>query len=155
VLASLETADPRQRTALLLALALVLIWGSNFTVQNSVFAALSPGGFLFARYMIMPVCAVLLLWQRYGVRWPSLPRAEWWKLARLALVGHVLHVGLVTFGIHWSTAFSSSLIPACGPVFTLLFLRWVGFEHLTRAQLAGVAVACAGVLTFLSDKLLG
>ena len=150
-----ETADPRQRTALLLALALILIWGSNFTVQKAVFSALSPGGFLFARYLIMPVCAVLLLWQRYGSRWPRLSRDEWWKLARLALIGHVLHVGIVTFGIHWSTAFSSSLILACGPVFTLLFLRWAGLEHLTRAQIAGVAVACLGVLTFLSDKLLG
>ncbi len=147
--------DPRQRAALLMALALILVWGANFSVQKAVFTALTPGGFLFARYLIMPVCAVLLLWQRYGTHWPTLPREEWWKLARLALLGHVLHVGLVTFGIHWSTAFSSSLILACGPVFTLLFLRQLGIEHLTRAQVAGVAVACAGVLTFLSDKLLG
>src|SRR5215475_6362835 len=148
-------ADPRERAALLLAVALILIWGTNFTVQKAVFTALSPGGFLFARYLIMPVCAVLLLWQRYGVRWPRLERADWWKLAQLALIGHVLHVGIVTFGIHWSTAFSSSLILACGPVFTLLFLRWAGLEHLTRPQIAGVGVACVGVLLFLSDKLLG
>ena len=147
--------DTRQRAALLLALALVLVWGSNFTVQKYLFAALSPGGFLFARYLVMPACAALLLWQRHGLRWPRLPRAEWWALARLALLGHVLHIGVVTFGIYWSTAFSSSLILACGPVFTLLLLRWAGTESLTRAQIAGVVVACAGVLLFLSDKLLG
>jgi drug/metabolite transporter (DMT)-like permease len=152
---SAPQVDPRQRAALLLALVLILVWGSNFSVQKAVFSALTPGGFLFARYLIMPVCAVLLLWQRYGTRWPRLPRTEWMKLARLALLGHILHVGLVTFGIHWSTAFSSSLILGCGPVFTLLFLRWAGLEHLTRAQIAGVAAACIGVLTFLSDKLLG
>lgn len=147
--------DARQRAALLLALGLILVWGANFSVQKAVFTALSPGGFLFARYLIMPLCAVALLWQRYGRRWPRLARDEWWALARLALLGHVLHVGLVTFGIHWSTAFSSSLILACGPVFTLLILRVTGSERLTRAQVAGVAVACAGVLVFLSDKLLG
>ncbi|GMV60299.1 MAG: hypothetical protein AMXMBFR72_33900 [Betaproteobacteria bacterium] len=147
--------DARQRAALLLALGLILVWGANFSVQKAVFTALSPGGFLFARYLIMPLCAVALLWQRYGRRWPRLARDEWWALARLALLGHVLHVGLVTFGIHWSTAFSSSLILACGPVFTLLILRFAGTERLTRAQVAGVAVACAGVLVFLSDKLLG
>ncbi|MCK6430123.1 MAG: DMT family transporter [Burkholderiaceae bacterium] len=147
--------DARQRAALLLALGLILVWGANFSVQKAVFTALSPGGFLFARYLIMPLCAVALLWQRYGRRWPRLARDEWWALARLALLGHVLHVGLVTFGIHWSTAFSSSLILACGPVFTLLILRFAGTERLTRAQIAGVAVACAGVLVFLSDKLLG
>jgi drug/metabolite transporter (DMT)-like permease len=144
----------RQRTALLLALALVLVWGANFSVQKAVFAALGPGGFLFARYLIMPACAVLLLWQRYGRRWPRIARSERWALVRLGLMGHLLHVGLVTYGIHWSTAFSSSLILAVGPVFTLLLLRRAGYERLTRAQVAGVAVACGGVLLFLSDKLL-
>ena len=76
-------------------------------------------------------------------------------LLRLGLAGHLLHVGLVTYGIHWSTAFSSSLILACGPVFTLLILRWHGLEQLTRGQVAGVGVACVGVLVFLSDKLFG
>jgi drug/metabolite transporter (DMT)-like permease len=144
----------RQRTALLLALALVLVWGANFSVQKAVFTSLGPGGFLFARYLIMPVCALLLLWQRYGTRWPRLARSEWWALVRLGIMGHLLHVGLVSYGIHWSTAFSSSLILAVGPVFTLLLLRRAGYERLTRAQVAGVAVACAGVLVFLSDKLL-
>lgn len=154
-------ADPatnpatRQRAALLLAAALILVWGSNFSVQKVIFAALTPGGFLFARYLIMPACAALLLWQRYGMHWPRLPRNEWWALLRLGLLGHLLHVGLVTYGIHWSTAFSSALILACGPIFTLLLLRWAGLEVLTRAQIAGVGVACAGVLVFLSDKLAG
>ena len=85
---SLPANDPtRQRAALLLALALVLVWGSNFTVQKQLFDALGPLGFLFARYLIMPVCAVMLLWQRYGWGWPRLPRAEWWTLLRLGLSG--------------------------------------------------------------------
>ena len=29
------------------ALALILVWGANFTVQKAIFQALSPGGFLF------------------------------------------------------------------------------------------------------------
>jgi drug/metabolite transporter (DMT)-like permease len=145
----------QQRAALLLAFALILVWGINFSVQKAVFTAVTPGGFLFVRYLIMPVCAVALLWQRFGTAWPRLPRAEWWALLRLGLLGHLMHVGLVTFGIDWSTAFSSSLILACGPVFTLLLLRWLGVERLSRAQIGGVAVACVGVLIFLSDKLLG
>lgn len=153
-----STAPPqelqRQRTALLLGFALVVVWGANFSVQKAVFAALGPGGFLFARYLVMPLCAVLLLWQRYGASWPRISSSERWALVRLGIMGHLLHVGLVTYGIHWSTAFSSSLILAVGPVFTLLLLRRAGYERLTRAQVAGVAVACAGVLLFLSDKLL-
>jgi len=155
--ASTDLPDPvrRARHALWAALVLILIWGANFSVQKQVFNALSPGGFLFARYLIMPVAASALLLRLYGTRWPRLARADLLALLKLGIAGHVLHVGLVTYGIHWSTPFSSSLILACGPMFTLLILRWHGTERLTRGQVAGVALACAGVLTFLSDKLLG
>lgn len=150
-----DPAQRRQRVALWAALGLICVWGVNFSVQKEVFAALSPGGFLFVRYLMLPVAAAALLLWRYGRRWPRLSRADMLALLKLGIVGHLLHVGMVTYGIHWSTAFSSSLILACGPVFTLLILRWHGLEVLTRAQIAGVGVAVAGVLVFLSDKLLG
>ena len=145
----------RERRALWVALLLILVWGANFSVQKMVFSAMSPGGFLFARYLLMPVAAALLLCWRFGLRWPRVPRADLLALLKLGIAGHLLHVGLVTYGIHWSTAFSSSLILGCGPLFTLLILRATGVETLTRGQVAGVAVALAGVLLFLSDKLLG
>jgi drug/metabolite transporter (DMT)-like permease len=145
----------RERHALWAALVLILVWGTNFSVQKQVFNALSPGGFLFVRYLIMPVAAALLLCSQHGWHWPRLSRGEWLALLKLGITGHLLHVGLVTYGIHWSTPFSSSLILACGPVFTLLILRWHGIERLTRGQVIGVGIASAGVLVFLSDKLLG
>ncbi len=145
----------RERRALYVALALILVWGANFSVQKMVFSAMSPGGFLFVRYLVMPMAAAMLLCVHHGLAWPRLPRADLFALLKLGIAGHLLHVGLVTYGIHWSTAFSSSLILACGPLFTLLILRWQGVEQLTRVQVAGVAVAMSGVLVFLSDKLLG
>jgi drug/metabolite transporter (DMT)-like permease len=141
--------------ALSAALVLIVIWGINFSLQKFVFGTIGPGGFLFARYLIMPLCAVALLVWRFGWKLPALTRKDCWELARLGVAGHFLHVGMVTYGIHWSTAFSSSLILACGPIFTLLILRLMGVERLHRAQIAGVAVAFVGVLIFLSDKLLG
>ncbi len=141
--------------ALAAALVLVVIWGINFSLQKFVFNVVGPGGFLFARYLIMSLCAALLLLYRHGTRFPRITRREFWQLARLGVAGHFLHVGMVTYGIHWSTAFSSSLILACGPIFTLLILRFMGVEKLHKAQIAGVAVAFVGVLIFLSDKLLG
>ena len=145
----------RSRHALWLGLVLIVVWGANFSVQKAAFTYLQPGGFLFVRYLIMPLAAAALLYSRFGLHWPRVPRADFWALLRLGLAGHLLHVGLVTYGIHWSTAFSSSLILACGPIFTLLILRWYGLEHLSRAQVAGVGVALVGVLVFLSDKFAG
>lgn len=141
--------------ALTAAMLLILVWGVNFSLQKFIFSAIGPGAFLFVRYLIMPACAIGLLVYRHGRHWPRLPRADLWALARLGVAGHFLHVGMVTYGIHWSTAFSSSLILACGPLFTLLLLRIKGLESLHKAQVTGIALALVGVLLFLSDKLLG
>jgi drug/metabolite transporter (DMT)-like permease len=101
----------------------------------------------------MPLLALALLAWRHRLRFPRVSRADWLQLAKLGLIGHTLHIGMVTWGIHWSTAFSSSVILACGPVFTLLILRGKGVERMTAPQVGGVLLACAGVLVFLSDKL--
>ncbi|MEQ1804868.1 MAG: hypothetical protein ABL900_05775, partial [Burkholderiaceae bacterium] len=105
-------ARRRMRRALWVALVLVVIWGANFSVQKAVFNAITPGGFLFARYLIMPLAAVTLLCARHGLAWPRVTRGDLFALLKLGLAGHLLHVGLVSYGIHWSTAFSSSLILA-------------------------------------------
>jgi drug/metabolite transporter (DMT)-like permease len=147
--------DRRQDLALAVALVTVVVWGCNFSLQKYLFDRLTPSGFLFMRYLIMPACAVALLAVRYGTRQPRLTRHDLLSLAWLGFAGHFLHVGMVCFAIHWSTAFSSSLLLACGPIFTLLILRLMGIERMTRPQVIGVSVAFAGVLIFLSDKLLG
>lgn len=151
----MTAAAPAQGLALAAGLVVVSAWGINFSVQKALFEVLPPAAFLFARYLVLPACAVLLLLYTHGGRWPRLPRADVMRLVGLGIVGHTVHVGMVTFGIHWSTAFSSALILACGPVFTLLILHWAGMERLTRGQVGGVGIACGGVLVFLSDKLLG
>ena len=148
-------APSHQQLALVAGLAVVTVWGANFVVQKALFELLSPGAFLFARYLMMPLAAALLLLHSNGWRWLRLPRRDALQLAWLGLLGHTLHVSMVTFGIHWSTAFSSALIMACTPVSTLLILHLAGTEALSRSQVIGVVAACAGVLVFLSDKLVG
>ncbi|MFM8864159.1 MAG: EamA/RhaT family transporter, partial [Limnohabitans sp.] len=101
---------PHHQLALVVALLLSVVWGANFTLQKYLFDLISPGGFLLARYLIMPVCALLMFRWRLGVWLPPVGRADLRQLAWLGFVGHSLHVGMVTYGIHWSTAFSSSVI---------------------------------------------
>src|SRR5574340_546844 len=96
-----------QRLALAGGVAVVAVWGANFAVQKLLFALLPPAAFLCARYLLMPVCAALLLLHANGGRWPRLPREDVLRLAVLGVLAHTLHVSMVTFGIHWSTAFSS------------------------------------------------
>jgi drug/metabolite transporter (DMT)-like permease len=141
------------RLALAVALGLMLLWGSNYSVQKAVMAEIGPGAMVFVRYLVTPACAIaLLLWQ-YGLRWPRLERREWMGLAGLAALGHVAHVNVMTQAMHLSTPFSSALISALGPLFTLLLVRLLHRQRFAPLQLTGVVLAMAGVLVFLSDKL--
>ena len=136
------------------ALAVVLTWGINFPLQKALFGQVGPVGFLGLRYLLVPFCAVALLCWRFGTAWPRLDRGEVGPLVRLTLIGQGLHLLLSAYGMQGSTAFSASVLLACGPVFTLLILRATGVEKLSRGQVAGVAMAAAGALLFTSDKLL-
>ncbi|WP_082680172.1 DMT family transporter [Paucibacter sp. KCTC 42545] len=149
-----ENKAQESRHALLVGLLVVLAWGLNFPLQKALLTALGPQGFLFLRFALMPLLVTGLMLQRYGRHWPRVSRADAWALARLGLLGQGLHLALSSYGIDWSTPFSSSVMLACGPVFTLLILRAFGLEHLQRAQVLGIAVAACGALLFMSDKLL-
>jgi len=146
--------SPVTTAPLMAALAVVLTWGVNFPLSKALFTQLSPTGFLGLRYLLMPFCAVALLCWRFGICWPRLDRGEVWPLVRLTLVGQGLHLLLSAYGMQGSTAFSASVLLACGPVFTLLILRATGVEKLSRGQVAGVATAATGALLFTADKLL-
>ena len=133
---------------------LVLLWGASFSIQKTAYAGMGPGAFLFCRTLLMTLCALALLRWRGSPLWPRLQPHEQRPLLFCAAIGSVLHILLVTYGIHRSTPFSSALIMACGPVCTLLLLRvWRGIR-LGRHQMLGVGVAFGGVLLFMSEKLL-
>jgi drug/metabolite transporter (DMT)-like permease len=138
-----------------LLIALLVIWGCNFTLQKYVFKSVSPNGVLLVRYaFVMPLCSLGLLLFVYGRAWPRLTRADAWTLFKLGCIGHWVHVSLVTHGMNWSTPFSSSVLIACGPIFTLMLLRFMAHERLQGTALAGVLIAMAGVLLFMSEKLM-
>ena len=148
------TSNKQNTWALVAALILILIWGANFSVQKYLLDTLSPSGFLMGRYLIMPTCALIMMRITMGQFLPPMARKDIFELASLGFVGHSLHVGIVCYGIHLSTPFSSSVILACGPIFTLLILRWKGHEKLQRFQVVGVTIAFTGVLLFLSEKIM-
>ena len=47
-----------QAIALATAFPLIMVWGVNFSLQKYVFNVFSPPGFLFARYLVLPACAL-------------------------------------------------------------------------------------------------
>jgi drug/metabolite transporter (DMT)-like permease len=142
------------RWSLIAAVAIMAVWGANFAVTKYVLGAIGVGPFLFIRFLIMPLLgfALLVLVYRRHLRksWPK--RDDLPRFVAAGLIGHTLHVGIVTWGIDLSTAFSSSLVLTSGPLFTLLILAALGAERLRARQLAGTGFAFLGIVLFLSDK---
>ncbi|MSQ55346.1 MAG: DMT family transporter [Betaproteobacteria bacterium] len=142
------------RWSLVAAIAIMAVWGVNFTVTKYVLSTIGVGAFLFLRFTVMPALGFLLVVIAFR-RNPraALPRREDWpRFIACGLIGHTVHVGVVTWGIDLSTAFSSALVLTSGPLFTLLILAVMGTEKLRARQVAGTLVAFAGIVLFLSDK---
>lgn len=142
------------RWSLIAAVAMMVVWGVNFTFVKVVLDEIGVGPFLFLRVLITPVLGFLLLaviYRRHLRKsWPR--REDLPRFVACGLIGHTFHVGLVTYGVHLSTAFSSALVLTSGPLFTLLILAVLGAEKLRARQLAGTLFAFAGIVVFLSDK---
>lgn len=147
-------SERAKRLSLVAAIATMVVWGANFAVTKFVLDALDVGPFLFIRFLAMPLLGfALLLYVYRGRLATALPRrADWPRFIAAGLVGHTLHVGIVTWGIDMSTAFSSSLVLTSGPLYTLLILALLGVERLKAQQIAGTLLAFAGIALFLSDK---
>jgi drug/metabolite transporter (DMT)-like permease len=147
----------RQDASLIAALAIMVVWGCNFALTKYILDSIGIGTFLFVRFVAMLALGgvlLLIVYRRHLAQ--ALPRRE--DLARFAaagVLGHTVHVGVVMWGIDLSTAFSSSLVLTSAPLFTLLILAAMGAERLHARQVAGTAVAFAGIVLFLSDKFAG
>lgn len=148
------TSARAARLSLIAAIAIMVVWGINFTVTKHVLSTIGVGAFLFLRFLVMPALGFLLLAIAFR-RNPraALPRREDWpRFVACGLIGHTVHVGIVSWGIDLSTAFSSALVLTSGPLFTLLVLALLGAEKLRARQVAGTLLAFGGIVLFLSDK---
>ena len=149
-----DRKNSTKKWALAAALAIMVVWGINFSVTKYLLDTIGVGPFLFMRFLIMPALGLALLvavYRRQIARsWPR--REDWPRFVAAGLIGHTVHVSMVTWGINFSTAFSSSLVLTSGPLFTLLILAALGAERLRPRQVAGTLLAFAGIVLFLSDK---
>jgi drug/metabolite transporter (DMT)-like permease len=126
----------------------------NFVFVKYVLDNLGFGAFMFLRFLVLPLLGLALLVivfrHRIAHTWPK--RADLPRFLLCALVGHVIHISAVMYGMNLSTAFSSSLVLTCQPLFTLAILAGLGAERLRKQQFAGTLVAFLGIVLFLADK---
>jgi drug/metabolite transporter (DMT)-like permease len=142
------------RWSFAVAVALMVVWGINFSVTKTILDQVSVGAMLFVRFLwMMLLGALLIAWLYRGRLRQSMPnRRDLPRFIAAGLLGHTAHVGIVTWGLHLSTPFSSSLVLTSGPLWTLLILAALGAEKLRPPQVVGTVAAFLGILLFMSDK---
>jgi drug/metabolite transporter (DMT)-like permease len=132
-------------------LTVVMLWASTFVVAKAAFTEVSPLAFLFARFVIMVVLAfaVLLVLQRGAGRWVE--RSDWGLFVLAGLTGYTLYQLGFILGLSRTSPFSSSLLIAMVPLFTVLILAAMG-ESTPLQGWVGLGLALVGVALFLFEK---
>jgi drug/metabolite transporter (DMT)-like permease len=140
----IEAAGPE-----IVQLMVVVLWASTFIVTKHAFAEMSPLAFVFVRFGLMIGLAFAVLAAR-GRNW-RIHRADLLRLAIVGLTGYTLYQLGFVLGLERTSPFSSSLLIAMVPLFTMLILAARGERTAARGWV-GLVVALVGVMVFLSDR---
>jgi drug/metabolite transporter (DMT)-like permease len=129
----------------------VLFWSSTFVVAKAAFAVLDPLAFLFARFVIMVAVAFAVLFVMQKGWGQRIDRADRGLFVLAGLTGYTIYQLGFILGLDRTSPFSSSLLIAMVPLFTVLIIAVMG-EPTPRQGWLGLAVALVGVAIFLLDK---
>ncbi len=129
----------------------VSMWASTFVVTKATFVDVSPLAFAFVRFVLMTLLAFAVLAVRGRGRFQPIRRADLPLFIAAGLTGYTLYQLGFVLGLDRTSPFSSSLLIAMVPFFTMLFLAVRGERPPGRAWL-GLGVGIVGVIIFLADK---
>lgn len=135
--------------------AVVLIWASTFVITKDALDDFTPFSFIFARFSIILTLALTVLavqstrrgWRRM---W-HIDRADLPRFLAAGILGYTFYQTGFTVGLDHTSPFSSSLLIAMVPLFTLVIAALIG-ERFPAGAWIGVLVAVVGVVVFLLDR---
>jgi drug/metabolite transporter (DMT)-like permease len=132
-------------------LVVVLLWASTFVVTKAAFTEVTPLAFIFARFVIMVALAFAVLLIRQHGESRYVERSDWRLFILAGLTGYAFYQLGFMLGLDRTSPFSSSLLIAMVPLFTVLILALMR-EPTPLQGWIGLAVALVGVAIFLVDK---
>jgi len=128
----------------LLMVAVILIWGINFSVVKLALRDFSPLAFNGVRFgLATAVMVVILVLRGESFR---LARRDLLPIVFLGLSGHTLYQLVFIFGLAATIPANSALLMATSPIFVAIYGRMLGIERTNRLIWAGIVLSFAGIL---------
>ena len=124
-------------------LALVIIWGVNFSVVKALLEQFHPLALNGLRFALG--AAVLAPFALRGGQLKRFSRRDWLTITVLGLVGNTFYQFLFITGIDGTLAGNAALILAMTPVFITLFSAGLGQETVTLEGWAGIGLSTIGI----------
>src|SRR5271170_3630557 len=132
---------------LLLTLA-ALFWAGNIVLGRYAAGHVPPMTLSCIRWVGASFMLLPFAWPHLRTDWPVL-RARLPLMVALSATGFALNNALSYWGLQFTQALNALLIQSSGPLFVALWSLALFGVRLTWAQLAGIAISLAGVLTII------
>lgn len=138
-----------KKAGVVFALGATMIWSGNFIVARGLNEAINPATLAFLRWFV--ACLTLLsitarsVWKDRKVVMKNLS-----YLLPTAFLGITVFNTLIYVAAHSSTALNLALIATSTPIFIIIFARIFLGEVITKARIAGLFLAVAGVVLLIT-----
>lgn len=129
-------------------LAVVLIWGSNFSVVKVALLHFSPLAFNAARFGIATILILLIM--RLAGESLRLESRDLLPVLFLGLCGHTLYQVLFINGLAYTSPSNASLLMATSPIFVAIYGRILRIERSNRLVWAGIALSFSGIVLVIA-----
>jgi drug/metabolite transporter (DMT)-like permease len=135
--------------AVLIAVAVTVLWGTNATAQKFTLQDFPPIGSAGLRFVLTAL--LIGLWFRLGKAglWPRKEEVLW-----LAINGALFLAQIATFtlGVYWGTAGHSIVLLNTYPLFVLAISYFFLKERTTPGQFLGLAAALVGIMVLFAGE---
>jgi drug/metabolite transporter (DMT)-like permease len=129
----------------------VLLWSSTFIITKLIFAEFTALPYIASRFAVMCVVAVAVMLLRRSGPERMIRREDLGLFVVVSLTGYTLYQLCFVLGLERTSPFSSSLLVAMVPVFSVAMTAMMGEKHPRQAWI-GLAVAVLGAALFLWEK---
>ncbi|MEP4052228.1 MAG: EamA family transporter [Litorimonas sp.] len=133
------------------ALFLILVWGSAFTMVGVAVRTLSPD-WLVAYRMIIGAVVVLIYSYIIGHRLPSLKDPRWIWYGALGVTGASLPFVLIAYGQETVDSGLTAILVGTMPLITIILAHFFSSEKLTVWKLVGFALGFVGIVILFLPK---